>query len=258
MVAVAMPVRDDSDFASSISKEALAEARKKLIVALDFDTIEEAANLVYSLGDEVVFYKVGLGLQLAGGDGFARELKRQNKHVFLDYKYYDIDKTIENAVRRAAEFGIDFLTVHGVSGILKSAVKGRGSSPLKLFSVTVLTNMDTKDLEEMGYPPNTNVQDLVVHRAKVALEAGLDGVIASGMEAAKIKSVTKNRLLVVSPGIRPDGSPVDDQKRVMTAGEAITNGADYLVIGRPITQASDPRAEARKIVTDIAKALLHR
>jgi orotidine-5'-phosphate decarboxylase len=230
-------------------------ARSKLIVALDFDTIEEAQALVDTLGDEVEFYKVGLRLQLNGGDRFAKELKTKNKRVLLDYKYHDIGNTIENAVRRAAEFGIDFLTVHGVSGILKSAVKGRGDSNLKLFCVTVLTYMDAQDLEEMGYPSNTVVENIVVHRAKKALEAGIDGVIAAGTEAAAIKSIAGERLTVVSPGIRPDGSPMDDQKRVLTPRKAIEDGADYLIIGRPILAAKSPKDVAHTIIEGMAEAL---
>lgn len=253
MAAVAVAIRDDS--APRISDESLAEARSKLIVALDFETIEGARKLVEVLGDEVEFYKVGLGLQLAGGDQFAKELKAKNKRVLLDYKYHDIGNTIENAVRRATELGIDFLTVHGTSSILRSAVKGKGNSSLKLFIVTVLTNMDTKDLEEMGYPPNTVVENIVVHRAKKALEAGIDGVIAAGAEAATIKSVTKNHLMVVSPAIRPDGSPLNDQKRVLKPREAIENGADYLVIGRPILAAKSPKEAAHAIIKEMAEAL---
>jgi orotidine-5'-phosphate decarboxylase len=243
----------------SSTRDMLAKARSKLIVALDFDTIEEAGELVSTLGDEVEFYKVGLGLQLAGGDRFAIGLKNKNKRVFLDYKYHDIGNTIENAVRRAAEFEIDFLTVHGISRILKSAVKGRGHSGLKLFCVTVLTNMDAQDLEEeMGYPPNTRVEDIVVHRARKALDAGIDGVIAAGIEAATIKGITGKHLMVVSPGIRPDGSPEDDQKRVMTPGQAIENGADYLVVGRPILTAKSPKEAAHAIIEEMAEALSHK
>ncbi|TLG78524.1 orotidine-5'-phosphate decarboxylase [Methylocystis sp. B8] len=252
MAAVAELIRPDMNV---VSDQQINEARSRLIVALDFDTIDEARALVKTLGDEVEFYKIGLGLQLADGGAFARQLKGLGKKVFLDYKYHDIGNTIENAVRRAAELEIDFLTVHGTSSILECAVRGKGESKLKLFFVTVLTNMDAKDLEEMGYPLNTKVKDIVVHRAKKALEAGIDGVIASGVEAAAIKAVAGGRLMVISPGIRPDGSPVDDQKRVMTPREAIESGADYLVIGRPILNAESPKEAARAIVREMAEAL---
>jgi orotidine-5'-phosphate decarboxylase len=253
MTALAVALRGDSG--PQFMRDMRALGRSKLIVALDFDTIKEARALVDALGDEIEFYKVGLGLQLDGGDYFAKELKNKNKKVLLDYKYHDIGNTIENAVRRAAEFGIEFLTVHGSSRILRSAVKGRGYSYLKLFCVTVLTNMDAQDIEEMGYPPNTVVEDIVVHRAKKALEAGIDGVIAAGVEATAIKSITGNHLMVVSPGIRPDGSPVDDQKRVLTPIETIENGADYLIIGRPILTAKSPKEAAHAIIEEMAEAL---
>lgn len=231
------------------------KARERLIVALDFSTIEEARNLVDVLGDEVNFYKVGLGLQLAGGDGFAKELKKNNKRVFLDYKYYDIDETIKNAVARAAEIGIDFLTVHGVANILKSAVLGRGNADLKILCVTVLTSMDAVDIQEMGFSPGVTVEQLVLHRAKKALDAGVDGVIASAQEVEKIKKETQGKLMIVAPGIRSDGDEVGDQKRISTPYDAIRSGADYLVIGRPITQSASPRDKARSIIAEMAKAM---
>ncbi len=233
----------------------LDAAREKLIVALDFPTIGEAAAMVEKLGDAVNFYKVGLGLQLAGGDNFARTLKAQGKRVFLDYKYYDIGETIKNAVARAAEMGVDFLTVHGVTDILKSAVEGRGASNLKILCVTVLTSMDADDILEMGFKPGVRVEDLVVHRALKAMNLGVDGVIASAQEAATIKHQTHNKLMVVSPGIRREGSPSHDQKRVSTPSDAIKAGADYLVLGRDITGQSDPKAAAMEIIAQMAAAL---
>ena len=231
------------------------KARERLIVALDFSTIEEARNLVNVLGDEVNFYKVGLGLQLAGGDGFAKELKKNNKRVFLDYKYYDIDETIKNAVARAAEIGIDFLTVHGVANILRSAVLGRGSADLKILCVTVLTSMDAADIQEMGFSPDVTVEQLVLHRAKKALDAGVDGVIASAKEVENIKKETHGKLMIVTPGIRSDGDEAGDQKRISTPYEAIKSGADYLVIGRPITQSTEPKEKAKSIIFEMAKAM---
>jgi orotidine-5'-phosphate decarboxylase len=231
----------------------IEQVREKLIVALDYWDINDAYKLVRELGDEVSFYKVGLGLQLAGGDEFAKALIRQGKRVFLDYKYLDIEETIRSAVKRAAELKIDFLTVHGVAGILKAAVEGRGNSGLKILCVTVLTSMDAEDIQEMGF--QCDVEELVLARAKKALDAGIDGVIASAREAAEIRKLTSNKLMIVSPAIRPSGSVSDDQKRTATPGEAIRAGADYLVVGRPITQAPDPKRAARAIIDEMAEAL---
>jgi len=243
------------DAQNTPSEQLVSKVRGRLIVALDFDTVKEAKVLVEQLGDEVEFYKVGLGLQLDGGDQFARWLKEKNKRVFLDYKYYDIGETIQRAVSRAADFGVDFLTVHGVTGILESAVAGRGKSDLKILCVTVLTTMDAKDIQEMGFPTNMSVEDLVVHRARNAFKAGLDGVIASANEVAELKKEFSNKLLIVTPGIRPVGSSLDDQKRIATPFEAVKSGADYLVVGRPITRASNPIEAAHSIVLEMASGM---
>ena len=245
MASAAARVKSDSDH--------LEQARGKLIVALDFWTIEEAKKLVDDLGDEVVFYKVGLGLQLAGGDEFAKELVSRGKRVFLDYKYFDIEETIKNAVRQAAELGIDFLTVHGTAGILKAAVEGRGSSNLKVLCVTVLTSMDAEDIKEMGF--QCDVEELVMARATKALEVGCDGVIASALEAPSIRKMAGNKLMIVTPGIRSAHSAPDDQKRIATPFQAIHNGADYLVVGREITQADHPKQAAAAIIAEMATAL---
>jgi orotidine-5'-phosphate decarboxylase len=235
---------------------ALELAREKLIVALDFWTIEEAEKLVEELDDEVTFYKVGLGLQLIGGDIFAKKLLKEGKRVFLDYKWLDIEETIKTAVAQAAKIGISFLSLHGANGILRSAVQGRGTSDLKILCVTVLTSMDAEDIHEMGYAPTMTVEELVIHRAVKAMEIGIDGVIASALEASKIKSLSSTgKLMVVSPAIRPLGSPIDDQKRIATPSVAIKAGADYLVIGRPITEADNPRDAAHKIIVEMADAL---
>ena len=239
--------------AQTIAPDMFERAREKLIVALDYWDIDDAIRLVENLGDDVSFYKIGLGLQLAGGDRLAQSLIAQGKRVFLDYKYLDIEETIKTAVRRAAEFGVDFLTVHGVGGILRAAVEGRGNSDLKILCVTVLTSMDAEDVKEMGF--QCNVEELVLARAKKALDAGVDGVVASAREAAEIKSATGGKLIVVTPGIRPHDSSSDDQKRIATPGAAIRDGVDYLVVGRPITKASDPKQAARNIVAEMAAAL---
>ncbi len=228
-------------------------AREKLIVALDYWSIEDARRLVRDLGDEVSFYKVGLGLQLVGGNEFARELIAEGKRVFLDYKYYDIEETVQRAVAQAAELKITFLTVHGVASIMKAAVAGRGNSAMKVLGVTVLTSMDAEDIREMGF--ECNVEDVVVARAKRALEVGIDGVVASALEAAELRGQTGNKLMIVSPGIRPSGGARHDQKRVATPFEAMRAGADYLVLGRPIYAANDPKAAAQAIIREMADAL---
>ncbi len=228
-------------------------AREKLIVALDYWNIEDARKLVRELDDEVSFYKVGLGLQLVGGNEFARELIAEGKRVFLDYKYYDIAETVQRAVAQAAELKITFLTVHGVASIMKAAVAGRGNSDMKVLGVTVLTSMDAEDIKEMGF--ECSVEDLVVARAKRALEVGVDGVIASALEVAELRKQTSNKLMIVSPGIRPSGGAKHDQKRVATPFEAMRAGADYLVLGRPIYAADNPKAAAQAIIQEMADAL---
>jgi orotidine-5'-phosphate decarboxylase len=228
-------------------------AREKLIVALDYWNIEDARKLVRELDDEVSFYKVGLGLQLVGGNEFARELIAEGKRVFLDYKYYDIAETVQRAVAQAAELKITFLTVHGVASIMKAAVAGRGNSDMKVLGVTVLTSMDAEDIKEMGF--ECSVEDLVVARAKRALEVGVDGVIASALEVAELRKQTSNKLMIVSPGIRPSGGARHDQKRVATPFEAMRAGADYLVLGRPIYAADNPKAAAQAIIQEMADAL---
>lgn len=228
-------------------------AREKLIVALDYWNIEDARKLVQDLDDEVSFYKIGLGLQLVGGNEFAKELVAEGKRVFLDYKYYDIEETVQRAVAQAAELKITFLTVHGVASIMKAAVAGRGNSDMKVLGVTVLTSMDAEDIKEMGF--ECSVEDLVVARAKRALEVGVDGVIASALEVAELRKQTSNKLMIVSPGIRPSGGARHDQKRVATPFEAMRAGADYLVLGRPIYAADNPKAAAQAIIQEMADAL---
>lgn len=236
------------------------DARERLIVALDLDSAGQAQEMVHQLDGVVDFFKIGLTLQLARGvEALISDLIQvQHKKVFLDYKYYDIPATLTKAVARAAELGVSFLTVHGTGQCITGAIRGRGDSDLKIFVVTVLTNMDKDDINELGYVNHT-VEQLVLHRAKKALEAKCDGVIASGREAQMIKELTGNKLLVITPGIRPDGSPEDDQKRVMTPGQAVRAGADYLVLGRPITEPqkfgfANSREAARMILADMQSA----
>jgi len=229
-------------------------ANERLIVALDLPGAEEARAMVDKLDGVVQFFKIGLALQLAPGvDEVIRSLIRAGKKVFLDYKYYDIPETLKKAVSRAAGLGVSFLTIHGPGSLIRGAVEGRGSSSLKLFTVTVLTSLDADDMAEMGYDKHS-VEDLALFRARKALEAGCDGVIASGWEAAKIKELSAGSLLVITPGIRPAGYGEDDQKRRTTPQQAVLAGADYLVIGRPVTDAADPSAAAAAIAEEMQQA----
>lgn len=226
----------------------------RLIVALDVPTVEEARRLVMDLGDRVSFYKVGLELLFAGGLDLARDLRRQGKRVFLDMKLLDIGNTVERAVANATELDVTFLTVHGHdTKTLKAAVAGRAAGKVKLLAVTVLTNLSGDDLREQG--SSFTPADLVLRRAELAYKAGFDGVIASGQEAARIRAATGPDFLIVTPGIRLAGSTTDDQERVMTPEHAILAGANHIVVGRPITQADNPRLVAETFVHHIREAL---
>lgn len=218
----------------------------RVIVALDVPTAREARALVDTLGDSVTFYKIGLELLFSGGLDLARTLKADGKRVFLDLKFLDIGNTVERAVANAAELGVDFLTLHGHDRkTLQAAIKGRGSSNLKLLSVTVLTSLSRHDLQEQGVA--LDPADLVVHRARLASDTGLDGVIASGQEAAAVRAATGTSFVIVTPGIRMPGGEAGDQTRITTPRDALQAGANHLVIGRPITAADDPKAAARAI-----------
>lgn len=233
------------------------DARERLIVALDLPDVAAAQQMVTRLGRQVEFFKVGLSLQLAPGvEGLIESLPENGKKLFLDYKYYDIPETLIKAVSQAARRQVSFLTIHGSGSLIRAAVKGRGDSGMKLFTVTVLTSWDKSDLLEMGYSDHT-VEELVLFRAKMALDAGCDGVIASGREASAIRRLS-DKLMVITPGIRPDGSAEDDQKRRTTPRDAIRAGADYLVVGRPITGAPDPAAAAEGIVAEMQEAFDNR
>ena len=231
----------------------MTSARDRLIVALDVASVEEARALIATLGDSVGVYKIGLELLFAGGFALAGELAREGHAVFIDAKLLDIEATVERATAAVARTGARFLTVHAVDRkALQAAVRGRGDSALKLLGVTVLTNLGAADLVQQGidHPP----AELVLHRAMLAKEAGFDGVIASGQEAAAIRKSAGAGFLIVTPGIRPQGFEAQDQARTVTPAEAIAAGADYLVVGRPITRAPDPRAAALAIVEEIAQA----
>ena len=227
-------------------------ANDRLIVALDFDSSEKMAALVEELEGLVSFFKVGIELQLAEGMSPVRYLISKGKKVFLDLKYFDVPETVERAVRRAASMGASFLTIHGHGRNIEAAVRGRGTTDLKLLAVTVLTSLDAYDIQDLGYP--CSVEQLVLHRAKQAAEAGCDGVVASGQEAAPIRELVGDKLLIVTPGIRPAGSPKQDQKRAVTPRESVLAGADYLVVGRYITADPHPRKAAEQVIAEMQEA----
>ena len=226
----------------------------RLIVALDLPNALAAGELAERLGDAVGFYKIGLGMLTGGGLALANELKGQGKRIFLDMKLFDIGATVETAVRGLTQFDLDFLTVHGDPHVVEAAVRGRGSAATKILGVTILTSLDRSDLDAMMYPPG-DVQDLTVERARRALAAGADGVIASPKEAALIRALPEAEgRLIVTPGVRPAGADLGDQKRVATPASAIADGADHIVVGRPIWAAEDPVAAARAVLDELAAA----
>ena len=227
--------------------------RNRLIFALDVPTPHASLALAERLGDTVSFYKVGLELFTAGdGPQLVRDLKRAGKKVFVDLKLFDVPATVARAVARLADLGADFLTVHGNQAMMEAAAGAKGDS--KVLAVTALTSLDQGDLEDMGF--QCDIPTLVASRARRALEAGLDGVVASGHEAAMLREKVGGRLMIVTPGIRPVlNRSEDDQKRVLSPAEAIEAGADYLVVGRPIRDADDPRAAAKAIINEISEAM---
>jgi len=231
----------------------MKNARNRLIVALDLPEAAAARALVARLGEGVTFYKIGLELLFGGGLMLASELKAQGKHVFLDMKLLDIGNTVEKATAQLAGLELDFLTVHGHDRkTMDAAVKGRGASKLKLLAVTVLTNLDAADLTQQGI--TLTPRELVLKRASMAAEAGFDGVIASGAEAATVRAISPPGFLIVTPGIRPAGVATGDQARVTTPGQAIADGATHLVVGRPIVGTADPKAAAESILAEILAA----
>ena len=221
----------------------------RLIVALDVPDALAGLALAEKLGDAVSFYKIGLGMLTGGGLGLANELKQEHgKRIFLDMKLFDIGATVENAVRGLAQFDLDFLTVHGDPNVVRAAKEGASGKDLKILAVTILTSLDRADLDANLIKPGA-MQDLVTERAKRALAAGADGVIASPQEAAVIRTLPEAKgRLIVTPGVRPTGSDAGDQKRIATPAKAITNGADHIVVGRPIWQAPDPRQATQAIL----------
>lgn len=227
-----------------------ATADPRLIVALDLPTIGEARDLAERIGDAVSFYKIGLQLLAGHGMSLAGELREQGMKVFLDWKLHDIGATVEKATAAIAGFEAgDFLTVHAEPQVLKAAVKGRGSSGMKILGVTVMTSLNDGDLKEMGY--GLGVEALVERRIRQVLDAGADGVIASPHEAALARRIGGPDFLVVTPGVRPAGASLDDQARAATPAQALKDGASHLVCGRPIANAEDPRAAALAIVKEM-------
>jgi orotidine-5'-phosphate decarboxylase len=231
-------------------------ARERLIFALDVPDLEKARALIDTLGDSVEFYKLGLEFFLSGHFfELAAELKAQGRKIFADLKLFDIPATVASAVRQLARHEVDFCTVHGNDSMLRAAAEAKGD--MRVLAVTALTSLDQGDLEDLGF--QCDARTLVLSRARRALEAGCDGVVSSGLEVAALRASVDHALVTVCPGIRPifnDEAPAaDDQQRVMTPANAIADGADYLVVGRPIRDANDPRAAAEAIQQQIAAAL---
>jgi orotidine-5'-phosphate decarboxylase len=223
-------------------------SKSPVIVALDVASVDEARRLVSYLGDAADFYKVGLELYAAAGMDFVRELKGEGKRVFLDLKLYDIGEQVKRAVAVIAKSGADFLTIHAVKPVMEAAVESRGDS-LRLLAVTVLTSFDEQDIRDDGSA--FSLAELVERRVGYAIEAGVNGIVCSSQEVAKVRAITGPKMTLVIPGIRSAGKSTGDQKRVATPADAISSGADYLVIGRQITRAEDPRAETLKILEEI-------
>ncbi|MBD9528001.1 MULTISPECIES: orotidine-5'-phosphate decarboxylase [Paracoccus] len=226
----------------------------RLIVALDVPNALAGLDLAEKIGDAASFYKIGLGMLTGGGLALANELKQEHgKRIFLDMKFFDIGATVEAAVRGIAQYDLDFLTVHGDPHVVRAAKQGAAGSNLKILAVTILTSLDRADLDAGLIVPG-DVTEIVTTRAARAFEAGADGVIASPREAALIRALPESAgRLIVTPGVRPAGSDAGDQKRIETPATAIANGADHIVVGRPIWQAADPRAAAQAIVAELPR-----
>jgi orotidine-5'-phosphate decarboxylase len=228
----------------------MIDPRGRLIVALDVPSVAEAEALVAQLGDSVEFYKIGYQLGFAGGLDFARALTDTGKQVFVDMKLHDIGNTVAQGVKSIARMGASFLTVHAYPQTMHAAVEARGGSRLRILAVTVLTSYNDADLAAAGY--DFSVPELVAERAGQARDIGVDGIVCSAAEAESLRPALGPGMVLVTPGIRPASAASDDQKRVMTPAAAIRAGADYLVVGRPVIAASDPKAAADAIVAEIA------
>jgi len=224
----------------------------RLIVALDVPNVLDGLALAEKLGDTVSFYKIGLGMLTGGGLALANELKQDHgKRIFLDMKFFDIGATVEAAVRGIAQFDLDFLTVHGDPYVVRAAKEGAAGKDLKILGVTVLTSLERSDLDDACIKDGA-ITDLVQERAGKALDAGADGVIASPQEASLIRALPEAAgKLIVTPGVRPSGADLGDQKRVATPAQAIADGADHIVVGRPVWRATDPKAAAQSILSEL-------
>jgi len=223
----------------------------RLIMALDVPSTEEARALVETLGDNVTFYKLGMELFMAGDYfGLIAWLKARDKKVFVDLKFFDVPATVARAIKALSQKGVDFATIHGNDAIMQAAAAAKGS--LKVLAVTALTSLDRGDLDDLGF--HCDVEALVLSRARRALQSGCDGVVSSGLEAAMLRQELGEKLLVITPGIRPvDNREEDDQKRVVSVEQAFLNGADYIVVGRPIRDADDPKAQAENVQATIRR-----
>lgn len=230
---------------------AIHPMRDQLIIALDVPSVDDAKAIVNEVGNSGSYYKIGHQLGFAGGLSFAQELIQDGKKIFLDMKLLDIDNTVAKGVESIAKMGVSMLTIHAYPKAMRSAVKAAEGSGLTLLGVTVLTSMDGDDLLEAGYA-SSNPADLVEIRAKQAFEAGMGGVVCSAQEAKVVRSIIGPDMAIVTPGIRPAGSDVGDQKRVMTPKDAIEAGSSHLVVGRPITAASDKKQAAEQILSQMS------
>jgi orotidine-5'-phosphate decarboxylase len=228
-------------------------ADDRLIVAMDVPNAIDGLKMAEQLGDAVSFYKIGLGMLTGGGLALANELKAEfGKRIFLDMKLFDIGATVEHAVRGLAQFDLDFLTVHGDPHVVHAAKEGSAGKELKILAVTILTSLDRADLDG-ALIKSGSIADLVVERAGKAFDAGADGVIASPQEAALIRALPESKgKLIVTPGVRPAGAALGDQKRVATPAQAVANGADHVVVGRPIWKSPSPRAAALAILAELS------
>jgi len=227
--------------------------KDRLIVALDLPGVDLAEAMVARLGDSVSFYKIGYQLAYAGGLPLARKLADQGKKVFIDLKLHDIGNTVARGVESVAKLGATFLTVHAYPQTMKAAVEACAGSSLKVLAVTVLTSYDDGDLHAAGY--RLGVSDLVEARAQQAQVLGVDGLVCSAEEAAALRRIVGHQMRLVTPGIRPAGAATGDQKRIMTPARAIAAGSDYLVVGRPVVEAADPKAVAEAILAEITPPL---
>ena len=227
--------------------------KDRLIVALDLPGVDHAEAMIARLGDSVTFYKIGYQLSYAGGLPLVQKLTAAGKKVFIDLKLHDIGNTVARGVESLSSLGATFLTVHAYPQTMQAAVEARGNSGPKILAVTVLTSYNEADVEEAGY--RLTIADLVATRARQAKALGVDGIVCSPEEVAALRAIVGEAMSLVTPGIRPAGSASGDQKRIMTPARAIAAGADYLVVGRPIVEAADPKAAADLIQAEIAQAL---